>query len=130
MLQGISDSNTDLLGRTGSGEDDMFKDMEDVKLIFSDYVNEVIDGLAFGYNLDNMAWKVLNSDDLQNGAEIGLTGALPNPFTPKFELLVPEGNTLKIQRAPTDDNGQPRDAEIDFKIAVEAGTDLDYQVKF
>ena len=129
MLQGIGKSEGDLLGR-GSGEENMFKDMKEVSLIFSDYINEAIDGLSFGYKLtDTSGWKVLDAQALKSGAVITLN-EIPNPFTPEFQLLVSDSAILKILKREKDDEGNYKEANIDFKIAVEAKTDLDYSVKF
>jgi hypothetical protein len=129
MLQGIGKSEGDLLGR-GSGEENMFKDMKEVSLIFSDYINEAIDGLSFGYKLtDTSGWKVLDAQALKSGAVITLN-EIPNPFTPEFQLLVSDSAILKILKREKDDEGNYKEANIDLKIAVEAKTDLDYPVKF
>jgi hypothetical protein len=124
----MSSGNNDLLGRTsGNDQDSMFKNMQDAKILISGYRNDMIDGLAFGVVKKEDSTQLIKESDLGTGsASIDLTVTdLEYPFNPKFELLVPSGDVLTIKKKQ-----DGKDPTIDFTIAVEATTDLDYQVKF
>jgi hypothetical protein len=123
-LQGMGDGGGggDLFGRTGpeSGEDDIFSNLDGIAIKF-DNVKGIPEGLVFGvkYGTGTEDQKTL---DFENETSISLSAEqIQYPFSPKFELLVKDGETLKILKDKED---------IDFTIAVEAKTDLNYQVKF
>lgn len=109
----------DLFGRTGSepSEDDIFSDLDGVTIKF-DNAKGIPEGLAFGVKYGSKT-AIL---EINNNPSIKLeTEDIGYPFSPSFELLVEDGKNLKILKGEED---------IDFNIAVEAQTDLDYQVKF
>ncbi|MDR1400048.1 MAG: hypothetical protein LBJ41_09020 [Treponema sp.] len=108
-----------LLGKTGV-EDDMFKGLESVNILVSNY-NKIIDGLWFGVKIDEDTTQIA---DLGGQVEIIPITSIPNRFTPTFELLVEKNKTLRILKPQLG-----KDTAIDINIA-EAKTDMDYRVKF
>ncbi|MDR2417649.1 MAG: hypothetical protein LBD79_01170 [Treponema sp.] len=125
MLQDSVGDGGDLFGRTGSDEDDVFKNLESVTIYFSNYTNGMIEGLAFGVLLKDGENELLTEERLKDGdGKLTLDADdIAYPFSPKFELLVKNEETLKILK---DEAGKG----IDLSIAVEVKTDLDYQVEF
>ncbi|MDR1398877.1 MAG: hypothetical protein LBJ41_03025 [Treponema sp.] len=114
--------SNDLLGRTdGGNEDDIFKNLKSVSIMVDNY-NTIIDGLYLGVKNKNDSTEPLNLGS--QGGTIKLTN-LDYPFAPQFELLVEDNKTLKILKpAPG------KDTTIEITIAVQAVTDMDYQIKF
>jgi hypothetical protein len=124
----------DLLGRTGDG-DDMFGDIEYLKIwvLASGFKNDIIDGLVLGvYNTPKegpVATDILDLAELKSSntdQDIELTPDYP--FSPTFEILIPKPSANKpgTIKVPHQDAGTK--PELDFKIAVEAKTALDYKI--
>jgi hypothetical protein len=127
MLQGMGGDGSDLLGRSGGG-DDMFSDIEYITLSFYDYSNNIIDGLFLGITTgEHTQFVPLNTTTLKLNDITFKQADTAYPFAPKFELLVPAGtdatSTFQILNP-----GVGKEAKIDFSISVEAKTALDYQV--
>jgi hypothetical protein len=127
MLSDMSgEGSGDLLGRE-EGEDGMFSGLKSVKVFFSKYTNTIIGGLAVGIKTRAGAKLVDFATFGEKGeGEIELTEQdIAYPFNPKFELLVPAADTLKVLKPEAG-----KDGEIDFSIAVRVDTDLDYPIEF
>jgi hypothetical protein len=132
-------SGTDLLGRTKDG-DDMFGDIEYLKIwvLSGGYKNNFIDGLILGvYNEepvkkepDDVYVDILDLDLLKQGSNQSITLTPTYPFNPQFEILIkrPSAGASGTISVPHQEEG--KNPELDFNIAVEAKTTLDYTTKF
>ena len=126
----------DLLGRTGS-EDDLLNNLEWVRINFNNFKNDIFDAdlviVVVNYDEDGQ----LNySNDIPFGSansylEIDMD-ELPNPFNPKFEVLLKKDEnagvyedyaTLKIKRMAEDN-----ETKFDFFLTVEVKTDLNIDI--
>jgi hypothetical protein len=129
MLQDIG--GDDLFGRTGaesSEDNNIFESLESVTILLNEYTNEILDGLMLGIkSKDESEPQIIDLSTQGQDLKPIIFNAddVTYPFNPKFELLVPKDQTLKILKSPED-----REARFDFTIAVQATTDLDYKIKF
>jgi hypothetical protein len=117
----------DLFGRTGK-KDDLFESLDYVKIYLNNCHNTIIKG---GFSISIIAGtysKVLTLDD---GGSDDITidlDELPNPFSPKFEILILKSTipgedygTLSIG------SGTP---EFNFSLVVEAKAKIDQTITF
>ncbi|GHT69336.1 hypothetical protein FACS1894110_18590 [Spirochaetia bacterium] len=121
----------DLFGRRPGDEDNILKNLESLKFILNRFTNNilpddpddtllVIDGgsgsAAWGFDFDPDSAKEVLIDP----------NDLPNPFNPKFEILLKKnaGADPIFSITPKEEK------KLDFNIAVEAMADLDYKIKF
>jgi hypothetical protein len=129
MLEDMSTNTDDLFGREpgAATDDDIFRNIKSVAVKFYGYNNSATDGLALGV-INGGTTQVISLDN-GTSAPAGITlDNIDNPFTPKFELLVPVeagSSTLKILRPVGG-----KKPVIDFSIAVQASMDLDQTIKF
>ncbi|MDR0303139.1 MAG: hypothetical protein LBI04_12610 [Treponema sp.] len=118
--------DSDLFLRTDNpDEDDLLSNLDSIKIILKNYRNDIIDNISLLIvsKSDNKPLEVLNFDDPEPFIELKMDD-LPNPFTPRFEIVIRDGTPLKIKR-------QLKDIpEFDFVLAVEAKANIDHTIKF
>jgi hypothetical protein len=112
----------DLFGRTTGKEDDLFESLDYVKIYLNNCRNTIIPG---GFSISIIADTYSNLFTLDKGITIDLD-ELPNPFSPKFEILIPKipgenYGTLSIG------SGTP---EFDFSLVVDAKAKIDQTITF